>query len=864
MDRKDGERISAIVREIALQPRSQWPALLDERCDSDVKLRREVERALEHELPRTRPLSRRETEPVGDPSPPPASAAPPGRLRPLTAGDLFAGRYRIVTQLGSGAMGEVYRAEDLTLGVTVALKRVHPQSLLQMDHLLGEVRLARQITHPAVCRVFDVGRQAGELFYTMEYVDGEDLAHLLVRIGRFAPERVLRIARQLCAGLAAAHAEGVLHRDLKLLNVLVDPNGDVRISDFGIAVRKGESAGASEGFGTPPYEAPELLDGAPPSEQSDLYALGVLLYELLLGSSFDEEVPDPRAPGARPRPPSEIAPGVDPRLDRVLMQALDPGPNRRPASAEAMLAALGGPGEELKPAARDDSATGSRWWRSRWAGAGALLGALALVVALAAGLRGWRTSASALQSGPPSVAIVPFEDLSPNPESDPFAEGMHEDLLTQLSHLGSLRVIARTSVQQFRHSERPIEEIAEELGARAVLAGSVRRWDDRLRVNARLVDARSGDQLWAESYDRAFTAGDLFDIQRDLAREIALALDAELTRAEQSRLEQRPTESLEAYDLYLKGRHEWARYSYDGFRSAAGHFLRAIQLDPDFALAYAWMGLVYSTATSSGWLPASEGYPAARLYARDALERDPEVAEAHLALARVHHLYEWNSEAARASFQRALELAPSSALAHQQRANFLSSRGDFDAALQHMNISLALDPASPYTHTAAAWCHFAARRFDGAVRATRKALELDPDFEPAWAIQGLALVERGALEEGLAALERFAAMAGDNPFAMALLAYGRGRNGRAKAARAIAADLEQRAKSDYVPSGDLALAHLGLGDLERALELLALALDERSPIAVRLELDPTYDPLRGDPRFEALLARVRRGDSGSR
>jgi len=672
---------------------------------------------------------------------------------------------------------------------------------------------------------------------------------------------VLRIARQLCAGLAAAHAEGVLHRDLKLLNVLVDPDGDVRITDFGIAVRKGESAGPSEGFGTPPYEAPELLDGAPPSEQSDLYALGVLLYELLLGSSFDEEVPDPRAPGAHPRPPAAIAPGVDPRLDRVLVQALDADPRRRPTSAEAMLAELGGPGEAAEEAvSRTGSEIPSRWWRLRRAFAIGAIGALALVAALVAGLRGRHSSTPAGQTGPPSVAILPFDDLSPDPENDHFAEGIHEDLLTQLSHLGNLRVISRNSVQQFRESERPLEEIAEALGVRAVLAGSVRRQDDRVRINARLVDAGSGDQLCAESYDHAFTVGNVLDIQRDLAREIALALDAELTGAEQSRLDRRPTDNLEAYDLYLTGRHEWARYTFDGFRRGAEHFLRAIQLDPDFALAYAWMGLVYSTATSAGWLPAAEGYPSARLYARDALERDPEAAEAHLALARVHHLYDWNWQAAEAAFRRALELAPGSTLAHQQMASFLSSRRDFDGALQHMNLSLALDPASAYTRTAAAWCHFQARRFDGALRTTRKALELDPDFEAAWAIRGLALLERGALEEGLSSLERFAVISGDRPFAMALLAYGRARSGDTEAARTILADLEQRAKSDYVSSGDLALVHVGLGEHDRALELLSLALDERASVSVWLGVHAIYDPLRGDPRFTALLRRVREGD----
>ena len=625
-DTERHQRAKALFLELlALPADARVPALEREAAD-DAELRSEVESLLRHaDAP---PTGRSLADAARD----------PGRAR-FVAGHLFAGRYRIIAELGRGATGEVYRALDTRLNVEIALKIVHGRSPETIRRLLDEVRLARQITNPAICRVYDVEEADGENFLTMELVDGETLASLIARAGRLSASRVREIGTQILDGLAAAHAQGILHRDLKPSNVMIDAGGSVRVTDFGVASYE-DRAKTAPFAGTPDFMAPEQLDhGAPASVQTDLYAVGLILYEALVGRipARDEVTRARKGDSAFPKP-SRLFTDVDPALERVVMQLLANNPAQRPRSAAEAAAALAAPNE--RAAMNADVASRKR---GRTGAALVLLG-LALLVGYFAVTR-WTSSQSALpmwqqvaeiagrtdDAANVSIAILPLADETETHDQSSLAEGIQREIIERLESIRALRVIADESSDRFG-AKANIRNAGRELGVNFVVAGRIKGRTEHPDVELELYDGRTGKPLWRETYEGG-TQPLPPEVERRFVTHVSdtLAIDSGAA----TRTPAAADIDSSTYTLYLRGREHVPPYTEAEFGASVALLRQAIEREPQWAEPYAAIATAYVAACAIGWVEPAEGYPVARRYAERALALDSTLCEAHVANAIV-------------------------------------------------------------------------------------------------------------------------------------------------------------------------------------------------------------------------------------
>lgn len=846
------KRIYAAVLEL---PAAQRDGYLDRECADDAALRAEVDSLLEFAASPSMVIS-------GELVAEQAAEVDQAATADFTAGDVFADRYRIVSALGRGGMGEVYRADDIRLDVPVALKLVAAGGIGDTDSLINEARLARTVTHPAVCRVYDVGETEGRFFITMEFIEGENLARLLRQIGRMTPERVLDLGIQLCEGLVAAHEAGIIHRDLKPANVMVDKTGRVVITDFGVAASREESGVRL--VGTPAYMAPELLRGeSEADERSDLYALGLILDEALTGrpaatGSFEELA---AARSSRPKSPSTLVTGVDPRLDRLVCDLLAPDPRDRPTSAARALArlqALRGRDRRVDPNDEGHSPA-LRHLPALVVGAVALLALMPLATFLERPQTPGRDAAEVVDVLPsrtdrsPGLAVLPFRNLGHGGPDAPIVAGIHAEILTELSKISDLRVIARSSVLRLQDDPRSRAELASQLDVDAVAEGSVRRIKDQLRVNVELVDIRSERQLWAETYDRHLTSTNLFAVESDVAMKIAKALDAEMSHEEKTLIERDPETTFEVWEMYQNGLHSALLNTREGYDKSVAYLEGALARDPSFAVAHAALGAVYVMAAVEGWHLEADDYRRANAEARRALKLEPDLGQAHALLCQVKTQHDWAWDAAEQSCKEAIDLMPGDAHGYRSYAMLLGVRCRLPEALETVDMALERDPTSGISQLAAARIYWEARDFEQASTLAAAALRLDPGLGRGYRLLGLTRLFEGATEEGLLFLERHAKRAGRTPLSLSILGYGYGVAGRGGDAGRVRDELQ--ALPDARPA-DLALVHLGMGNHDKALDALERAVDERSSLMILLGVDPIFDPLRGRPRFEKLLTRV--------
>lgn len=452
---------------------------------------------------------------------------------------------------------------------------------------------------------------------------------------------------------------------------------------------------------------------------------------------------------------------------------------------------------------------------------------------------------------PPTVAVVPFLSMGGDEENEYFADGITEDVITHLSRIRALQVISRASVMPFKDRDRSLREIGEALGASALLDGSIRRAGQRVRIAARLVDARTDRNIWAESYDRELT--DIFAIQTDVALQIARALEAELSTEERTRIGREPTTSVEAYQLYLKGRHWFIRFTPAGLRRAIEYYQRAVEADPAYALAYTGIALAHAELSESGAADPSVARPQAMAAAREALRLDPGLAEAHCAMAELRWIWDFDWEAAEAGFRRAIELCPSSADAYDLYGRLCSAVGRFDQALALQRKAQELDPLAHRLDVASTLLR--AGRYAEAETEARRAVEFEPDQDRGRATLGWALMMQGRHDQGVAELERAVALTPDNPQWLAQLGQALAMAGRTAEARDLLARLEARAASDFVAPYHLAYIHTGLGEHDRAIDCLELAFEQRAAAVHGVRGSFLFRPLRSHPRFQALVAR---------
>lgn len=776
------------------------------------------------------------------------------------------GHYRILEEIGAGGMGTVYRAHDERLERDVALK-VLPLSGLGNDasrKLFRKEALAlSRLNHPNIAAVYDFDSEAGVDFLVMELVTGITLASKLA-IGALPEEQVLQFGQHIALALEHAHGYGVVHRDLKPGNVIIRSDGQLKVVDFGLArfLTISESAptetltGVHALAGTVPYMPPEQLLGKPPDYRSDIYAAGAVLYEMTTAQrAFQGKVLTALSEAilhSDPVPPRQLNPKISPPLESIIMKCLQKDPANRYQTARELLVDL-----RLAPTASADIGTGRKPSRAR--ARGVLMASLMAVLLVAVlvwffKVRVWRARPT-VTNQIRSLAVLPLENLSHDPEQEYFADGMTDELTTELANISALRVVSRTSAMRYKRTTKTLPQIAGELQVDGVIEGSVLRSNGFVRITTQLVQAQIDRQLWAHSYQRELK--DVLQLQGELAHDIAEQIKIEVTPQEQSRLAAARTVDPAAHEAYLKGLYHWNKGTEGHYRDARKYFEEAIAIDPKYAPAYA--GLAdYFWATDE--LAPRVAMPRAKENVLKALSIDDSLADAHKTLASVKFYGDWDWQAAEKEFQRALELNPSYAEGHRMYSVYLSALGRVEDAIGEIQTAQRLDPLSLTTSVTVGWTFYYARQFDRALQQCAGVLELDPNWSQAHECLGDTYAAQGSFRQALAESEKAAASSGDDPLRLTGLARIYALAGEKTDARKILTGLNHAAKTEYIAPYFFASIEGALGEKDQAFAWLEKGYNDRDPYLTRLRVDVAMDPLRSDARFQRLLRRVGLGD----
>ncbi|MBI3695504.1 MAG: protein kinase [Acidobacteria bacterium] len=776
------------------------------------------------------------------------------------------GHYRILEQLGAGGMGVVYRAHDERLDREVALKVLPAGALADQtarQRFQQEALALSRLNHPHICTIYEVGESDGQTYIAMELVEGRPL-QALARDDGLPVQTALRCGAQIASALAHAHERGILHRDLKSSNVIVTPDGRAKVLDFGLAKRAAEKQGEAtrtQGLtdpgtvvGTLHYMAPEVLRGEPADARSDLWALGVMLYEMLSGRlPFAGKTAFETSSAILRESPAPLPGHVPAGLRIIIQRCLAKEPGERYQQAGELRAALETAQSDTSGAAV--VAPRDRPRRRVLILAGALAAAFAAALALYTGGLRWQVGPGRIES----VAVLPLENLSRDPDQEYFADGMTEQLITDLSKIGSLRVISRTSVMQYKRARKPLAAIAKELKVDAVIEGSVTLSGERVRITAQLIQTSSEKNLWAESYERDLR--DVLALQGDVARKIAGEIRITLTPQERMRLAGGRRVDPEVLQLYLKGQYFSNQSTEETVRKGIGYFEQALQKDPSYAPTYAGMSIAYSSL-SSVYAAPHEVMPKARAAAKRALELDETLSEAHTSLATVSLFYDWDWSTAEKELKRAIELNPSSADAHNLYGTYFDALRRSEQAIAELRRAHDLDPHSLRIYGNLLGVLVTARQYDQAIEESRRALEKEPSFAFAYAWMGIAYGQKGRFPEAVAATEK-AVKLDPNPTTDHFLAIAQAAAGNKSEARRVLAKLEEMAKRQYVCAYEIAEVHVSLGDHDKALQWMQRGLKEQCDCLVWLKSEPWLDPLRVDPRYLDLVKRVGFPESGS-
>jgi serine/threonine-protein kinase len=738
---------------------------------------------------------------------------------PASLTSALAERYAFENELGRGGMATVYLATDRKHDRRVAIKVLHPDLTRSVgaERFLREIRIAAQLAHPHILPLIDSGEAGGVLYYVTPYVPGGSLRDRLTR--PLALDEALRILREVGAALDYAHRQGFVHRDVKPENILF-AEGLAVLADFGIAracCGPGAEAVTEIGLalGTPEYMSPEQVAGERDlSGRSDLYSLATVAFEMLAGA------PPLKGDGARatmarqitdaPPPLRAFRPDAPSAVERALARALAKDPAGRYDTVTDFLAALEAPGHGGAAAAER------------------------------------------------SLAVLPFVNIGGDPSREYLSDGLTDELINALAAVEGLRVASRTSVFGYKGRAEDVRSIGAKLGASWVLEGTVRTAGARLRVTAQLTSTETGQLAWSQRFDR--TVDDVFALQDEIARSIVAALRGSGALDLPAPARRPPPRNPEAYELYLRGRYAWNQRTRESIAQAMEFFERAVAADPSYAPSYAGLADAWALQLDYRAVPVEEGFRRARDYARRALALDETLAEAHASLAWTLFIYDWDWAASGAEFRRAIELDPGYASAHQWYAFWLAAHGRFPAAIAAGHRAAELDPASVSIRRGLGWLYYYARRYDEAQHHLGRAVLLNPLTDETRRVQGLAFAMQGRWAEAEDAFRRALALSGAGSYNEAMLGWLLGRTGRRAEAEAVRSALVERAATEYVSPVALATVSIGVGENERALDEIERALAERRGWLAYLKVNPIADPLRGHPRFESLLTRMRLTD----
>ncbi len=776
--------------------------------------------------------------------------APRAGLAALRAA--LAGRYEIGREIGQGAFATVYLARDSRHERQVALKVLNADPSSESGELrfIREIRLLARLQHPNILPLHDSGHVEALLYYLMPYVSGETLRARMSRERQLPVDAAVRIGCEVADALAYAHGQGVIHRDIKPENILIS-GGHAIVADFGIA-RAIDIGGVQQltrtgmgGPGTPAYMSPEQLLGDHQLDgRSDIYSLGCVLYEMLTGKppfagkeGFVKRFTEP------PPRPSSVRKEIPGWLDSVVMRTLAREPGERYGGAEDLVRALSpkGTAESGPPAASiSERAPSTQREPFRYRSGP------------------YATTGRVREVEPPSIGVLPFSNMSADADNEYFSDGISEEILNALSRIPTIKVASRTSSFALKGKSLSIAEVGQLLNVRTVLEGSVRRMGQQVRIGTQLVSTADGYHIWSERYDRELK--DVFEIQDEIARSIVERLKVKLTAAQDEALAMRHTENVEAYELYLRGRHCWYRWNIPGMtQKAMLYFEQALALDPEYALAYHGLADGYSIPGLYAMLPPSMVVPKALAAVTRAVELAPELAEARTSLGVVQ-LLGWNWEQAHASFLHAIDLNPRYSLGHTYHSWLLSTLGRQREAAAAANLGQELDPLNPATNGIAALVSYHGREYDKAIGECEKTLERDPASFLGLLGITLSYSAKGMHKEAIGHAERGLALSPEVNFLRALLGAVYAMAGQTDSARAVLDDLIERAKRSYVGPTLVAWIYSNLDEPDLAFEWLDKACEERActlGLGIRF---PLYDRISGDPRFAKLLDCLGLGD----
>ncbi|GMR13350.1 MAG: hypothetical protein BMS9Abin29_1556 [Gemmatimonadota bacterium] len=727
-------------------------------------------------------------------------------------------RYSIERVLGEGGMATVYLANDLKHERQVALKVLKPElaAVVGAERFLAEIKTTANLQHPHILPLFDSGEADNFLYFVMPCVEGESLRQKLDREHQLPIDEAVRIASDIAEALDYAHRHNVIHRDIKPENILLH-DGRPMVADFGIALAVNQGDGerltqAGMAFGTPEYMSPEQASAEwAPDGRSDTYSLGCVLYEMLVG---EPPYTGPTALAVFAKRLTEPVPSVR-RLRDTVPEVVE----------QAVMRALA-----RVAADRFDS-----------------------VAAFADAL----TTAVAARASPKSVAVLPFLNIGTDPENEFFSDGITEDIIAQLSKIGALKVISRTSVMQFKAREQSLKQIGAALGVGTVLEGSVRRVGDRVRIVAQLIDAETDGHLWTETYDRELT--DVFAIQSDVAFHIADALKAELSADERVRIGKEATGDPKAYNLYLQGRHCLLKYTLDGIRQGIDFLEQAIAADTDYAQAYTAMAFAYvqlGLGYGEGSLRPEESYSKAKQAAATAFDLDDSLDEAYLMLGVVKFMYEFDWTGAEQDLRRAVELNPNGAMTQDFYGLLLAAQERHEESIAARRRAIELDPLTAVHSSDLATALLRAGRYDEALEEASRLTELEPDWPLGHAALGWAYVKKGMVDEGLAALEKAVALSPHSTMLLAQLGQAYGIAGKPERGREVLRQLEERSLQWHVPPYHLAYVYTGLGEHDKAVDALEQAYEDRAGGVYGIKGSFLFTPLRPHPGFRALLKKM--------
>jgi eukaryotic-like serine/threonine-protein kinase len=736
--------------------------------------------------------------------------------------------YKILDKLGEGGMGVVYKAHDVKLDRDVALKFLPTHFPVTDEHITRfelEAKAISALNHPHIATIYDVDEANGQKYIVLEYIPGGTLKSKLRRLKADGKElsiiEILEYGIQIAGALSHAHRHQITHRDVKTDNLMLTAEGTVKLADFGLAKLRDSVQVTKTGstLGTASYMSPEQIRGENVDTRSDIFSFGVVLYELITGRLpflaeheaavlyciLNEEPPSVKS----------LRSNVPARLEAIVIKTMQKNRQHRYERADDLLL-------DLKSVMRDIEA-------------GRVAGRPSFVADTC------------------RIAVLPLVNISPDPQDEYFADGMTEELISTLSKIRGLRVIARTSIMQYKRTSKSIADIGRELNVGTILEGSVRKSANKLRITAQLIDVDNQEHLWSEDFDRELQ--DVFAIQSSVAQQVASALKVELLAGDKEQMDKRPAQNLEGYTLYLKGRYCWNKFSEEGLQSSIKYFQQAIDRDPVYALAYAGLAVSYATL-GVNYLPPSEVFPKAKVAAETALAVDSDLPEGHSVWGAIKVFYDWDWVTAERELRRALEINPNDATAHQVFAYCLEVTGRPNEALAEIQVAHELDPLSLVINCDVGIRFYFAHRYDLAIEQYQRTLEMEPDFPIAHVWLGRAYEQKGMFQEAVRAYQKQVLILSGDGERAAALGHAYAVSGLMGALRHQLSELKQLSAHRYVAPLDIASIFARLGEHEQALEWLEKAYQDRFSLLPWLKLDPRFDSLHSDSRFVTLLKKI--------